>query len=439
MGWVARAWTSVFPPSNSSFQLLSMTNSAIALWTVDLIARRFVQGDKRIVVLLLVMLLPTYQFHAQRFNANAILLALWPLATYCFLRSFETQQWPWALAAGATAALAMLGKYYSVFLIGSFAFAALCHPQRRLYFKSSAPGVAAAAGLAVLAPHLYWLATTGAMPFGYAMAAHAGRNLDSSLNEALFFVLGLAATMALPAVIWVMIAGYRLKSFAHDFRTMNSGLLLLFFVSIGTIILPIVTAVALGTDLPPLWASQGLFLFGVLIVCGASYSIERFYSVNLTVIVIGIAVVATVVAAPIHAVYRNSNPFLEGRNYYRPASLELTRQWHEQTDVPLPAVGGDETLALAAAFYSPDHPISGNPYIYEHSRDGTRQNLKKGWAAMCFNGDVACIDGIDRVASQASHAIRSEVEVRSMLLGCPGAARRITTLIVPPSKEESGQ
>src|SRR5258707_10845322 len=56
MGWVARAWTSVFPLTNWSFQLMALTNSAIALWGVDLISRRFVSGDKRIVVLLLLML-----------------------------------------------------------------------------------------------------------------------------------------------------------------------------------------------------------------------------------------------------------------------------------------------------------------------------------------------------------------------------------------------
>ncbi|WP_410051693.1 glycosyltransferase family 39 protein, partial [Bradyrhizobium sp.] len=92
MGWVARAWTSVFPLSDWSFHLMAMTNSAAALWAVDLISCRFVRGDKRIVVLLLLMLLPTYQFQAQRFNANAVLLAVWPLATYCFLRSFETRR-----------------------------------------------------------------------------------------------------------------------------------------------------------------------------------------------------------------------------------------------------------------------------------------------------------------------------------------------------------
>jgi len=89
MGWVARAWTSIFPLTNWSFQLMALINSAIALWAVDLISRRFVSGDKRIVVLLLLMLLPTYQFHAQRFNANAVLLATWPIATYCFLRSLR--------------------------------------------------------------------------------------------------------------------------------------------------------------------------------------------------------------------------------------------------------------------------------------------------------------------------------------------------------------
>ena len=165
MGWIARAWTSIFPLANWSFQLLALTNSALALGIVDLISRRFVQGDKRLIVLLLLMLTPIYQFHAQRFNANSVLLATWPLATYCFLRSFETRQLGWAVAAGATAALAMLGKYYSVFLIVSFAFAAILHQQRRAYFGSLAPWVSAITGLVALEPHLYWLATTGAKPF----------------------------------------------------------------------------------------------------------------------------------------------------------------------------------------------------------------------------------------------------------------------------------
>jgi Dolichyl-phosphate-mannose-protein mannosyltransferase len=201
MGWVARAWTSIFPLSNWSFQLMALTNSAVALWMVDLISRRFTRGDKRLVVLLLLMLLPTYQFHAQRFNANTVLLAIWPLATYCFLRSFETRQVGWAVAAGATAALATLGKYYSVFLITSFVFAAILHRQRRAYFGSPAPWVSLGIGLVALGPHLYWLATTGAKPYAYALATHAGKPFARALTEALLFIPGVAMVLVLPAAI----------------------------------------------------------------------------------------------------------------------------------------------------------------------------------------------------------------------------------------------
>ena len=437
MGWVARAWTSVFPLTDWSFQVLTMTNSAIALWSVDLISRRFVRGDKRVVVLLLLMLLPTYQFHAQRFNANTVLLAIWPLATYCFLRSFETRHVAWAAAAGATAAIAMLGKYYSIFLIGSFAFAAIVHPKRREFFASLAPWVSATVGLAVLGPHLYWLATTGAEPFGYALVVHGGVAFGPSLIEALFFLLGLAAAMAIPAVTWVMIAGYRLRRFPVDFRAMNSGLLLLFLVCAGTIAFPVITAVTLGTDLPSLWALQGLFLFGVLIVCGTSYSIERFYSVNLAVLVMGIALVAVIVAAPIHAVYRNSHPFEEGRNFYRLSALELTRQWHELSDEPLPAVSGDDALAFATAFYSPDHPVYARPFAYQYTSGLPRKmTLEKGWAAMCFVGQDDCNDWMGKAAARASRFNRSEFVVQSTLLGRLGASRRVTALIVPPRNEE---
>jgi 4-amino-4-deoxy-L-arabinose transferase-like glycosyltransferase len=436
MGWVAQAWTSVFPLTNWSFQLMALTNSAIALWAVDLISRRFVSGDQRIVVLLLLMLMPAYQFHAQKFNANAVLLATWPIATYCFLRSFETRQVLWAIAAGATAALAMLGKYYSVFLLGSFALAAICHPQRRAYFTSLAPWVSAVVGLAALGPHLHWLATTGAMPFTYALEEHAGKAFRPALIEALLFIPGIALALAVPAVTWVLIVGRRLKSFSHDFQAMDPGLLLLFFVSVGTIIFPMLTCVWLGTDMQPNWAVQGLFLFAILIVCGASYSIERFYSVNLAVLVIAIAMVAVFVVAPAHALYRNTHPLNEGRNFYRLSAMELTRQWRQQSDVALPLVGGDDDLTFAMAFYSPDHPVYEWRLVHPHSEKLPLQTtFKQGWAALCYAEDWRCIASMEGAAARTARYVKSEFVVQSALLGIPGATRRFTALIVPPAND----
>lgn len=438
MGWAAYGWTLVFPMTDWSFQLLSMTNAAVALWAVDLIARRFVRGDSRAVVLLLLMLLPAYQFHAQRFNANTVLLAVWPLATYCFLRSYESRAIGWAAAAGALGALAMLGKYYSIFLIASFALAAIAHPQRALYFRSWAPWVSTLAGLIVLGPHIHWLATSGATPFSYALQVHGGVPFGQSFKEAAAFLLGLAATMALPAIVWVLSAGWRLKRFPADFRAMTPGLVLLFWIFVGTVVLPMIVAIVVGTDMPSLWALQGLFLPAILVVCGASYTLERMYVVNLAVMVGGIAVVAVVVAAPIHAYYRNNiNP--NDRSYYRLAAFELTKHWRAMSDQPMPAISGDDGLAFATAFYSPDHPVYRRPFQYQYTWGMPRvTTLEKGWAAMCFAENQTCRAWMDKVIAIAPDFSRLEFQVTPHLWGRAGKPAKLIALMVPPQDSKAG-
>ncbi|MDH2341641.1 glycosyltransferase family 39 protein [Bradyrhizobium sp. SSUT77] len=433
-GWVAASWTSVFPLSDWSLQLMAMANAGLALVFVDLVARQFVTGHKRILVLLLLMLTPAYQFHAQRFNANAVLLATWPLATWCFLRAFETRAPLWAVAVGCTTALAMVGKYYSIFLVASFAFAALAHPARRAYFTSASPWISVVVGLTALSPHLYWLATTGASTFTYALN-HANGNAANSLGEARNFLLGLAAAMSVSAVLWVLIAGTRLKQFPADFAAMNPGLRLLFYVAIGTIALPVLISLVIGTDLPSLWALQGLFLFAVLVVCGTSYPIERFYTVNLTVIVAGVALAAVLVAAPIHAVYRNDHGYEEGRNLYAQAASELTREWRELTGEPLVAVSGDDSLAFATAFYSPDHPHYVRPFADQDAWSLPRKTtLDRGWAALCFRGQDYCSRWMEWASGRAGHFVRREFTVQAQLWGRPGLTREVIVMMVPPRR-----
>jgi hypothetical protein len=276
------------------------------------------------------------------------------------------------------------------------------------------------------------------MPFQYALAAQAGVGFVQSLREASFFLLGIAASMAIAAVAWILIAGYRLRKFSADFMALNPGLYLLFLIGIGTIIFPVITAVTLGTYLPSIWATQGLFLFVVLIVCGASYPVERFHSVNLAVLVIGIALVAVVVAAPIHSVYRNNNSYEEARNFYRPVALELTRRWHEQSDKPMAAVSGDDPLAFATAFYSPDHPVYARPFVYQYTWGLPRKTtLERGWAALCSEGQQDCMAWMAKTAERASKFIRSEIVVQSSLLGWPGTTKRFAVLIVTPRDEEN--
>jgi 4-amino-4-deoxy-L-arabinose transferase-like glycosyltransferase len=428
MGWMAGLWTTIFPVTDWSLQLLAIANGALGLWAVDLITRRFGSPEKRVLVLLLLMLSPIYQLHAQRFNANSVLLSVWPIATYCFLRAFEDHRGAWSAAAGVFAALALLGKYYSIFLVASFLVAAILHPERRRYFRSTSPWISAVAGLVVLAPHLIWLIRrAAASPIDYAML-HTGGGLLISVNEAFSFLVGLIAPMLGALLVWIYISGKRLKQLPQDLREMDSGPWLLSLIGCGTVVLPILTSLVLGTDLPSLWAFQGIFLFVVVIVCGARYRIARRHVVNVAVLVATISSFAVIFAAPLHAIYRNQYGYQEGRNFYRLAALEVTRRWHETTDVLLTTVSGGEGLAYGTAFYSADHPYYVHDSVFEDPRKSSA-----GWIGLCFAHQVQCVDWLEKKAVQLGRPAPSDFEVQTTLFNRPGVKERIVALIVPPS------
>jgi hypothetical protein len=48
--------------------------------------------------------------------------------------------------------MSMLGKYWSVVLVGALGLAALVDPRRAAFFRSPAPWIMAAVGFVVLAP-----------------------------------------------------------------------------------------------------------------------------------------------------------------------------------------------------------------------------------------------------------------------------------------------
>lgn len=430
MGWITHFWFLVFPIADWSFFLLEMVNAAVALWAVDLITRCFVKGDKRVIVLLLLMLLPAYQFHAQRFNANTVLLAVWPLATYCFLRSFETRSVLWSIATGVVCALAMLGKYYSAFLIASFILAAIADPRRREYFTSWAPWTSALIGLIALGPHIYWLATTGALPIKYAIEAHSGWAFWPAMWEVWMFFVGIAAYLAFPTIAFLLMIRKDLRSFVVDLTHLELNLKLLLLIFAGTIFFPAVAAIVMVSDLPPLWNLQGLFFIVIVGVCCTTFAIERFDTANVALVVAVISIGA-IVAAPIYALYRNTHPFDLRRNYLSVAASELTKRWDELYDRPLKRISGSDDLAFGTAFYSHDHPIYSRPFHLQDLWPIPERQLLEGWAAMCFTDDPECMTWLAKVEPTTKRGRRIEFEVRRTLWGQLSPPAKIVALIVP--------
>ena len=182
--WVAAAWFAVFPYADWAFYLLSTVSIGIALWFVWLIAARYVDGHKRALALALLMFSPGFNFQPLKFNSNALLIPVWAAASYCFLRSFAERSLLWGVIAGVAAAIAMLTKYWSIFLILGFIAAALAHPKRWDYLRSPAPWASVVAGAMVFAPNIVSIFAYDFRQFGYATGSHT----VTSLRRAARFV-----------------------------------------------------------------------------------------------------------------------------------------------------------------------------------------------------------------------------------------------------------
>ena len=432
MGWVVHGWTLIFPKADWSFQLLATVNAAVALWSVDLITRRFVRGDKRLIVLLLLLLLPAYDFHAQRFNANSVLLAPWPLATYAFLRSFEKRDIFWSVLAGLLGALAMLGKYYSVFLLAGFCFAALCHPRRAQYFGSKAPWISIVAGLIALSPHILWLRTHGEPSFHYALD-HAGLPFSESVSDVAKFFLGIAGFMILPTIVWIAMIRFRWHEWLHDLANLDESLWLLAMIFVGTVLLAGTTALAFSSSLPGIWHLQALFMPVVVAVCATRFPLDRVDTTNLAAIVLSLLLIF-LVGSPFHALYRNWHPFKEGRNYYQEAATVVTQRWRAAFGVPLSRVGGDDGLIYATAFYSADHPRYNRPL---ETPDAPM--VSDGWTALCFRDDPVCMSWMKQTRQRIGRGSCLEFQATTRLWGYPGPSRKVAAILVPPLSAKTKQ
>ena len=158
--WITGAWFYVFPTTDMAYHFLAYVNVAVGLLGVYKFAQALGHKDLALPSVMLLCMAFPYSTLAVKFNANAILLSLWPWVAFAWAMSLETfgrRGWAWSAVLGLTSALAMLGKYYSgVFLLGIF-LSSLSNAQGRAWFTTAKPWLALAVFVIALLPHAQWL------------------------------------------------------------------------------------------------------------------------------------------------------------------------------------------------------------------------------------------------------------------------------------------
>ena len=183
LGWVTYLWFSVFPKTNGFFFLLSYTCVGVSLVGIAALAKLFLKDIKAVwlSVFLIALALP-YSTLAAKFNANSILLPLWPWTAWYFLKVVDgtlsiKKRNIYSIGLGILAAISMLGKYYSgVFLLSIFVIS--WFPQYSTWYKTYLPYLSLTIFLLCLAPHATWLIHNHYPSLTYIAEQGAGTGID---------------------------------------------------------------------------------------------------------------------------------------------------------------------------------------------------------------------------------------------------------------------
>ena len=431
--WLVHGWFKLFPVSDWALYLLAMTCAAVALWTAWRLFARFLDAEKRVVALALLTLVPFFNFLALRFDHNAVLIPLWPAVTLWFIRSFETRGAGWAALAGAGAAAAMLGKYWSIFLLAGLGLAALIDPRRGAYFRSHAPWITIAVGGLVLAPHVAWLVAHDFAPFSYALAAH-GVNVFMTLVSVTGYLAGAAGYVALPVLL---VLGSSLPSLAALADMLKPPTPERRFAAVAfwvPLLLPALVALAIGLELNSTWTMSAWTLLPVVLLSSPLVSIGRPAVLAMVAFAVLLPPVMTA-AAPAIAVAVHRAGVAPAGAHARLLAERISHEWRQTTDRPLLLIGGDLDLAYGAAFYVTDGPTAFPVSLPHHAPPVDAERIaRQGIALVCHGGCThkAVRAKMEAIAADGPAGRRVEVDIDRSYLGVAGKPAHYLIITVPP-------
>ncbi len=433
-GWLAGLWFAVFPRQDWAFYLLAMACVGVALWFAWRLMLTSLTGDKLAVGLAMLTLVPFFNFQALKYNANSVMIPLWAFATWAFLRSFQTRTVGWAALAGAAAALAMLGKYWGVFLIAGFGAAALIDARRAAYVRSPAPWVSIAAGFLVLAPHLAWVAANGFETFGYALASHR-RPFHEALTAAPEYLTGAAAYVILPILIVVFAARVANGGVRDMLWPRDPDRRLALVVFAVPLVLPVAVAIATRSEAVSLWAMGSMTLLPVVLLSSPLVTVPRPAARRTVAFAIAFPLLA-LAAAPVAAIVIHRQGLENHMAHYQLLAREAERAWHAAASTaPLRLVGGEDHIINGVAFYATTMPATYDvlrPQVTPWT-DAARI-ARDGIVWICPQAQRPCVAAIEAEAARRPASRRTELTVARDYLGSRGKPERYLLIAVPPGR-----
>ena len=352
--WLVEIWFSVFPLEDWAYYLLAVLLPTVSLWVAWRVSARYLSPEKRVIGVVLLTLVPFYNFHALKLNANTVLLPLWAATTWWSLRALDTRQVGWAALAGVGAAASMLGKYWSIFLIAGLGLGVLADPRRGAYFRSLAPWVTIIVASALLVPHAAWVVAHDFQPFRYAKGVHDA-SFVAAARSSFGFIAGAFAYIVAPIVLGIFATRPNWRAIGDTLWPVDQERRAIVVTFVAPLLLAALVAPLMQVRIVSLWSMPAMTLLPVLLFSSPRMTISREAAIRILALAIGFPLIMVALSPAIAFVIHRQGA-ANYRDHYRLIAQSIEHAWRERTDRPLRIVGSEPDLVNGISFYLHDRP-----------------------------------------------------------------------------------
>jgi len=435
--WIAAAWFKLFPHADWAYYILSQVNVVAGFIAIYYLARLFLSERQSLLAVMLLEFTPFYTYLAIRFNADAVMLSVWPLAVLFFARAYESRRAAPSLLFGILAAFCVMSKYYSFSLLAALFLISILRRERKEYYSSLSPYISFLAFLTVLAPHAIWLYRNDFLPVFYATSYVVASPLLVVKKAAAFAGAQVLYLLPMAGVVAAM-GGLRIVRHPSPPALGSGRRVALIGFTFFPFLLSMMVALAFQIRLKGIWGMPIWFFAGAAIAAHAGPDLAERILPKVRILVFRLMAL-TVVLLPLIA-------FVMGRanDYYptfprRELTALISDLWRQRTNQPLRIVAGTKTYADSICFYHPDHPSVFIFFNYQLSPWISADRLRsEGIAIACFKDDTFCQNQIETMFAGRAERRNIRLSARRSLFFNSDPLDFVIAL-VPPEAQAPGR
>lgn len=410
-GWLFKLWFAVFPRERWASDLLTVTSDTVALAVSWRVIRDHLDKDRALLGLIALAMIPLYSVKAEVLNANTVQTPFWAATLLFYLRARRGLGIVDAFLAGAFASLAMLGKYWAVFLLAGMATAAFVGPGVRRFWRSPALYVMAAGAIIVIAPHVLWL-LNDRVSLKFAESVATAAPFDETLMKTISYIVGAILYVAVPLLFLAALRPSRaaLADTIWPADEIRRQAVVLLFVPL---ILPALLNLIVPYRLTPDWTFPDWALLPLVLYGSPRVSVDARATARAGLVALGM-VLAIVIASPAIAYVRLWGAHDQYRTHFR----QVAEFAESLAGAPIQLVWGSDDIVPGLTFYLPQaRPLSA------FGQKGTL-------LVVCLQSDARCQQTAVAYAKAAGGRTTTATFVRSFL-GLAGPPETFQITVVP--------